>query len=100
MYIDKQQEEIEVFDEKLNHMAKITQAKMKAKGVIAPANMYLKEKVATRILATRYEWNFYKAMVDFVKRTRNDLYEASFENTKSFMWRNFSHYVSLRFDTD
>lgn len=93
MYIDKQQEEIEVFDEKLNHMARITQAKMKEKGVIAPANMYLKEKVSARILATRYEWAFYKAMVDFVKRTRNDLYEASFENTKSFMWRNFSHYV-------
>jgi hypothetical protein len=57
------------------------------------SSVILREKVSIQILCEKQETAFLKSFIVLVRQARNDLYEASFENVKSFWWRNFSFYV-------
>lgn len=86
--------DLRIYDQKLTFIERIINAANKAKSKTAVyVSMFLKEKVEVRIACHKYEKVFNKAFIQLLAQARNNLYEATHENTKNFFWRNFSYHV-------
>lgn len=82
--------EIEVFDQKMEFINRELNKKMAIMG-----RMFIHEKVMMRVLASQYEEQQYQGFISLIKQARHDMYQATFQNTHSFFWRNFSKYVCI-----
>jgi hypothetical protein len=65
------------------------------KVMFSKGQRFIQEKVMANILATKYENKQYNGFINLMKQARHDLYMATFQNTHSFYWRNFSKYVNF-----
>jgi hypothetical protein len=63
------------------------------KVMLSKGQRFIQEKVMASILATKYENKQYNGFISLIKQARHDLFVATFQNTHSFLWRNFSKYV-------
>jgi hypothetical protein len=80
--------EIDLFNTKISFIDKQMNRVMLSKG-----QRFIQEKVMASILANQYEQKQFKGFSSLIKQARHDLYMATFQNTHSFFWRNFSKYV-------
>lgn len=87
--------EIEVYDQKMSFINKEINMKSTIMG-----RMFIQEKIMMRVLASQYEDKQFQGFISLIKQARLDMYQATFQNTHSFFWRNFSRYVDPHLTID
>jgi hypothetical protein len=87
--------EIEVYDQKMSFINKEINKKSTIMG-----RMFIQEKIMMRVLAAQYEDKQFQGFISLIKQARLDMYQATYQNTHNFFWRNFSRYVDPHITID